>query len=103
MDVGLYKHGLGGEAGTGAVIDVDLFGSAIDVNAGLARTDEFTEAGTLDDEDRWKHLWQIATVGAATYTTDPFEDWDIVLVPTAALTTVVEEIVVEAVYKSSGS
>jgi hypothetical protein len=103
VDIGLYKHGKGIDAGVGAVIDADLFGSAVDVNAGLARTDEYTEAGTLDDENRWTTLWEVANVGDGSYTEDPFEDWDIVLTPTAALTTAVEEIVVEAVYKSSGS
>jgi len=103
VDIGLYLHGAGINAGVGAVIDADLFATAVDVNAGLARTDEFTEATTLDDENRWTTLWEQAAVGAGTDTVDPQLDYDIVLTPTAALTTVVEEIVVEAVYKSSGS
>ena len=75
MDIGLYKSGT---AHDGAVIDDDLFASALAIDSASARVDEFTEATTLGNLDRGKTLWELATVGAASYTSDPMEDWDLV-------------------------
>ena len=68
FNVGLY---LKGSADDGAVVDEDLFGSAIDWSGAIARVDYFTEAGTLDNWDRGKTLWELAAIGAASYTEDP--------------------------------
>ena len=75
MDLGLYKSGA---AHDGAVIDDDLFASALDVTSAIARTESFKEATTLGDTDRGKTLWELAAIGAASYTADPMEDWDLV-------------------------
>lgn len=75
MNFGLYKKGL---ADDGAVIDEDLFASAVNLAAGIARVDIFKEATTLTDMDRGQPLWYLADKGAGTYTEDPFEVWTLV-------------------------
>ena len=60
------------------MIDDDLFASALDVTSAIARTESFKEATTLGDTDRGKTLWELAAIGAASYTADPMEDWDLV-------------------------
>lgn len=74
INLGLYKSGTDHD---GAVIDMDLFASDIDTTGVIARVDQFKEAGTLTDRDRGKTLWELATIGAASYTSDPMEDWDL--------------------------
>lgn len=96
-DLGLYKSGARHD---GAVIDADLFGSALAMASGVARVDEFTQATTLGNADRGKTLWELAAIGAAAYTSDPLEDWDLVLTSTATGTAAVEDIVVEVEYTS---
>lgn len=98
-DLGLYKVG-SSDAHDGAVIDAELFASALALSTAIARVDQFKEATTLDDEDRWKTAWELAAVGAASYTEDPQEDWDIVLTVTTALTVALNEVVVEITYTS---
>jgi len=68
FNVGLY---LKGDYNNGAVVDEDLFGSAIDWSAAVTRVDYFKEAATLDDWDRGKQVWELAVIGAATDTVDP--------------------------------
>jgi hypothetical protein len=82
VNIGLYKSSLRHD---GAVIDADLFGAAIDQITAAAREDALTEAA-LGDLDRGKTLWEQATVGAASYTADPIEDWDVVIVPSTNFT-----------------
>lgn len=73
FNLGLYKKGLNND---GAVIDEDLFGSAIDWAGAITRVDYFKESATLADYDRGKTLWELVTIGAAsTYTSDPMETW----------------------------
>lgn len=93
-DLGLYKAARHG----GAVIDADLFASALALNSGVTRTDELLEAATLAAADRWKPLWAMADLGAGTYTTDPMEDWDLAWTATAAVATADETTVVEVQY-----
>ena len=74
-DVGLYQSGYNG----GAVIDADLFASAVDINAGLAGTELRFEAATTAPIDYIEYrLWQIADLGAATYAADPQIEFDLV-------------------------
>lgn len=74
-DVGLYQTGYNG----GAVIDADLFASAVDISAGLAGTELRFEAATTAPIDYIEYrLWQIADLGAATYTQDPQIEFDLV-------------------------
>ena len=74
IDIGLHKSGYNHD---GAVIDVDLFASDQDIVATIARTSVFKESVTLVDVDRGKTFWELATIGAASYTEDPQESWDI--------------------------
>lgn len=96
-DFGLYKSG---NAHDGAVLDVDLFASAFTLSGTVARVDTvFTEATTLVNTDRGKSLWELVTIGAAfTYTSDPMEDWDLVITVTTAITVSLMTIQVEVDY-----
>lgn len=95
-DIGLYKAG---RAHDGAVIDADLFGSAVTTSGTVARVDQFKESTTLKDIDRGKQLWELVTIGAAvTYTSDPMEEWDLALTMTTAITVSLQTLVVEVKY-----
>ena len=96
-NLGLY---LPGTAGDGAVVDADLFGNALALASGAALTEAFAESTVLADEDRGKTLWELAAVGAATYTEDPKTDFDLVLTSTATGTGAPEVLVVIAEYTS---
>lgn len=97
-DIGIYKSGT---AHNGAVIDVDLIGSAVTTSGTVARVDQFKESTTLKDVDRGKTLWELVTIGAAaTYTADPMEEWDLCLTMTTAITVSLQTIVVEVKYTS---
>jgi hypothetical protein len=74
LHVGVHASGKNHD---GAVIDADLFATALDIAAGFAMTDVLLESQTLDDEDIGKQLWQMMDKGAATYTEDPLIDVDI--------------------------
>lgn len=99
FNIGLYKEAEGG--GLGSVIDEDLFASAVDWAGAIARVDYFKEAGTLDDWDRWKQAWELAAIGAATYTVDPVENWIITLQTTQDITATAAavELMGEVIYK----
>lgn len=92
LDIGLHKS----ERHGGAVIDKDLFADAVAKDA--ARVDAFDEAGTLDDQDRGKHLWELANIGAGTYTEDPQEEWDITGTPSTSFTTTANSFTLEIDY-----
>ncbi len=68
FNVGLY---LKGDLNAGAVVDEDLFGTAENWAGAIARVDSFKEAGTLDDWDRGKQMWELAAIGAGSDTVDP--------------------------------
>lgn len=95
VDIGIYKTGA---AHDGAVIDADLFGSAVAVDAAVARVDQFKESAILGDVDRGKTLWELADIGAGTYTVDPMEDWDLVATVTTAVTVALNTTVWEVIY-----
>jgi hypothetical protein len=76
--VGLYKKG---DNDDGVVLDVDLFAATQDWAGAIARVDQF-KLGVLDDWDRGKYLWQLAAIGAASYTEDPKEMWTLALTTT---------------------
>lgn len=98
-DVGLY---LAGSNGDGAVVDADLFASALALASGGALTEFFAESTVLTDEDRGLMLWQLADIGAATLTADPKVEYDIVLTSTATGTTAVEEVLLLVEYTDEG-
>lgn len=76
-DVGIYRTAEDG----GAVVDDDLFASAVDINAGTTAWLELRyEAATtavIDHAER--PLWYIADLGAATYASDPNLQFDLCL------------------------
>lgn len=92
LNLGLHKslrHG-------GAVIDADLFASAVAKNA--ARVDAFVESTTLTHSMRGDRLWQLADTGAGTYTEDPQEEWDITGTPSTSFTTTANSFLLEVDY-----
>lgn len=95
--LGLYKAGANHD---GAVIDTDLFASALSLINAIARVDQFKEAATLEDEDRGKTLWELADEGAGTYTSDPMEEWDLTAEISTTTTTAATEVLVEVLYTS---
>lgn len=78
VNIGLY---LAGDAHDGAVIDADLFVSAQAITSALDQTDAFNESAVLANTDRGKTLWELAAIGAASYTADPMLVFDVVMVP----------------------
>lgn len=70
LDVGLYQTAENG----GAVVDADLFASAIDVaTAAVARTSIINESGVINIDDSEKRVWEMAGLSA-----DPQRWYDIV-------------------------
>lgn len=89
-DVGLYLSGANHD---GAVVDADLFASALALTT-LARTDEWLESAVNTSTDRGQPLWQLAE---AVYTTgDPNLELDLCLTCTTTLTTALGTVTVEA-------
>ena len=91
VNLGLY---LAGTDHDGAVVDVDLFASAQSVASALDpwAADGFVEATTLGGVDRGKKLWELAALGAASYTEDPDVMFDICIVPSTSLTVAASEL-----------
>ncbi|MGB0972211.1 MAG: hypothetical protein ACPGVG_14820 [Mycobacterium sp.] len=81
VNIGLHKKG---DANDGAVIDADLFSTAVVITAETGPTELFEESTTLESVDRGKQLWQLVGDGA-TYTEDPHEEWTITLTPTVTV------------------
>jgi hypothetical protein len=101
-DCGLYvveNDGSGTLTRTGVLGDVDLFGAANALNAGATRTDLFS-LGALSAYHKGMTLWQLANVGAATHTSDPFVEYYISLTVTTDAATAAETVVLEAQYTS---
>ena len=92
-DLGLHRTG--GPLHDGAVLDQDIFASLLAVNAAIARVDEFVEAGTLEQEDRGKQIWEYDGLG---FTSDPNIQVDVTMTVTTANTTAANEIIVEAYF-----
>lgn len=61
----------------GAVLDVDLFGAAIDVTSAVDVLTEAFSLGALGGEDRMKTFWELAAVGDQSYTVDPKINFDL--------------------------
>ena len=84
-DVGLYYAINNPASPTGAVIDADLFASAVDTSGqAYARTDITDESGVVAIENRGKQLWARAGLSS-----DPGGDFDICLTPGATITATV--------------
>lgn len=79
LDIGIYRTTADG----GAVVDADLFASAVDVNAAaLNGTDVLHESGVNNIDDAEKPLWQ-----AAGLTADPGVMYDVVITAAANIST----------------
>ncbi len=83
FSIGLYEKGSNND---GAVIDLNLFGSAIDWSGEIAYVDYFDQSTTLDGWDRGKELWDLANIGGGTYSSDPEEDWTLTCETTQDIT-----------------
>lgn len=86
VDIGLYLTN--GRFHDGAVVDADLFASALDLNTArtAALVSVFGEnfaTSTVGAHDAGKYLWQLADLGAATLTADPKVEYDLALTLTA--------------------
>ena len=76
-ELGLYTSSA---AHDGAVLDVDLYGAAIDLTSAVDTVTETFSAGALGGEDRGKTLWAQLEIGATqSYTTDPLVNYDFCL------------------------
>ena len=93
--IGLYLNNL---AHDGAVQDVDLYDSALDLTAAADRTEAFT-AGALTGLNRGQPIWETLSTGALSLTVDPKVSYDLCITFTtdAAGTGL---IVLEAYYSS---
>lgn len=100
VNVGLWKAGANHD---GAVIDADLFASAVDVGtAAVARTDVMLEAGTFTlPVGRGSPLWELADAGAGTYTADPDETWDVGIEVASSTSPAASDVVLEAYYTAA--
>ena len=80
VNMGIWKSGT---AHDGAVVDADIFLAAQAVSGASAAggIEGFTD-GALDDFDRGKTLWELNGD-----TSDPMEDWDVVITATATVAT----------------
>lgn len=74
-DIGVYRNTADG----GAVVDVDMFGSAVSLASALNNSDVTNESTTFTVAEQEKPLWQ-----AAGLTSNPGGSLDIVLTLTAA-------------------
>jgi len=92
INMGPWKSG---SAHDGAVVDANLFLAAQAVSGASAAggIEGFTD-GALDDFDRGKALWELAGQSS-----DPMEDWDIVITASATVATA-QNYVVEFEYTS---
>ncbi len=98
VNIGLYEAGV---AHDGAVIDEDLFASALAITTAIDDVEQIDETGTVTRALRGAPLWEQAAAGAASYTADPFEDWDLVMTgATGTSDTAAEPLYVEVQYTS---
>lgn len=78
VNVGVHQTAENG----GAVVDADLFGSAIDVNtAAVAMTSIMFESGQITLDETAMPLWKVLGVAS-----DPGIDYDITIMPSTAFT-----------------
>lgn len=69
-DLGLYRT----DADGGAVVDDDIFASAVDISGGLAGTDVTFESGSTNIDKVEKRIWELLALSA-----DPQLDYDLCL------------------------
>lgn len=59
-DIGIYRTADDG----GAVVDADLFASALAIGGGLTGADQMFESGIIDEGEVGQPLWQLAALSA---------------------------------------
>lgn len=97
LDFGLYTYAATHD---GAVLDTDLFGSAVDVKTAAQRTSCLIESAVLQHEDVGKTLWEMYAVGAGSDTVDPAITYEIGSLVTTDFATADSILVLEAYYTS---
>jgi len=97
IDIGLYLTGTNHD---GAVVDQDLFSSAQDISTAIHKTAALVESTVLQHEDAGKTLWEMAAVGAASYTSDPGVLFDVCATVTTSFTTTDSILTLECLYTS---
>lgn len=93
-DVGVYRNTADG----GAVVDVDLFGSAVSFASALNNSDITNESTNYTTDKQEQPLWQ-----AAGLTTDPGTTLDIVITVTTANTGVAGRVGLQVNYVDNGN
>jgi len=98
-DLGVYFTGANHD---GTVLDVDLFATALVLDAAITRVDQFKESTTLNDRDRGKYLWELVNIGVpSTFPKDPAQSMDLVFTVTTSFTVAVTDVVVEVRYTAA--
>jgi len=95
IDIGLYLSGANHD---GAVIDDDLFASAIDTSGQAVAYADILTSAALTPTDRGKSLWEQAAVGAASYTTNPNVMFDMTILVNAATASTTAGFALQAIY-----
>jgi len=93
FDLGIYQTTANG----GAVVDADLFGSAISAAAAVSWTAYHTESGVYSIDEMVKPLWEVLGLSA-----DPRRKYDICMTLTGA-TTVAAKVFMLCRYTDGGS
>jgi hypothetical protein len=74
-DLGVYATG---DDNDGAVLDINMFGAALDEDTGYAMTERILTDANINDEDIGMELWELVNLGAATtYSADPVINMDL--------------------------
>jgi hypothetical protein len=99
INVGLFEAGSNHD---GTVIDADLFASALTISSAIDETEIFDESSVLSGIDRGKRMWELAAVGAASYTAAPnlVQGFEIAFTVSTTFTTTNSVIVLIADYTS---
>lgn len=98
-ELGLYTHNVEHD---GAVLDVDLFGAAIDLTSAVDASTEALYLGVLGGEDRGKQLWEQLALGAGSDTTDPQVQYDVCLTLSGEDDATSSTLIVVAKYTAGG-
>lgn len=106
VDLGLKRANLDHNPTTMPTIATaitDIFLDGLALSTALARTDAFLSATDLRNVDRGLALWELVNKkAAATFTADPQQDWDLILLAATGLSATACEVSVIADFVSVG-
>jgi hypothetical protein len=107
-DLGIYHAGNPSSRPhlhNGAVVDADLFGSAIDLSVPLDMVDQWSESTVTSPLSRGLPLWQTvsASAGVADLSADPKVIYDLCLTVTTSFTTANTKLVFVVDFISAGA